>query len=202
VPPTPDPLRLVPPPDPSLLPVQNGQWNFQNGSHTLEPGVYPNGIRISGRASVIMLPGIYYLYGGFEVVGNGGTDEEFTGSLLAEGVLIYSDPGTQTSNDIKLAGQGSVTITPMTTGLYAGISFWQKREGDVQPELSITGNAGWTITGVIYAAAAPVKIAGNGALSIGSQYISRLLDIGGNGALNILYNPTIPPKRRVYMLVE
>ncbi len=201
VPPTPDPLRTLPPPDPSTLPVQNGQWNFAGSKNVvLEPGVYPNGIKISGQSTVTMLPGIYYLYGGLEITGKGGTDEEFSGSLVADGVLIYSDPGTQTSNDIKIAGNGAVTITPMTTGLYAGISIWQDRNADVA--VSITGNANMTITGTIYAANAPVDINGNGAVTIGSQYISRTLTIGGNGAVNILYNPVIPPKRRVYMLVE
>jgi len=211
VPPTPDPLRLLPPPDPSLLPVQNGQWNFPAGTHIIEPGVYPNGIRISGKASVTMLSGIYYVYGGFEVVGKGSTDEEFTGSVttdvdgdgfhdLDEGVLIYSDPAGNNSNDIKIAGNGSVTIWPMRTGPYAGISIWQERNSNVA--VSITGNANMNITGTIYAANAPVNVDGNGAVTIGSQYISRTLTIGGNGAVNIAYDPAIPPHRRVYMLVE
>ncbi len=212
VPPTPDPLRLLPPPDPSTLPVQNGQWNFAGQKNVvLEPGVYPNGIKIAGQSQITMLSGIYYVYGGFEVAGKGGVDEEFTGSVttdvdgdgfhdLNEGVLIYSDPGTNTSNDIKIGGNGSVTIWPMRTGPYAGISIWQERNSNVT--VSITGNANMNITGTTYAANAPVDINGNGAVTIGSQYISRTLTIGGNGAVNIAYNPTIPPRRRVYMLVE
>jgi len=47
-----------------------------------------------------------------------------------------------------------------------------------------------------------MNITGNGAGQIGSQYISRLLDINGGGALAIDYNPEQVIPRRILGLVE
>jgi hypothetical protein len=195
--PMPDPLAELPPPNPASLPqgtmtVQNLGDGFK--LYTLTPGVFAGGLSFSSKDSVIMQPGIYYMdAGGFSFSGQSGT------YLTATGVMIYNRP-TSNSQRIDISGQGSVSISPQATGPYAGISIFQDRNADVT--IAITGNGRFDITGSVYAASAHAQIEGNGDVHIGSQYITRTLDVGGNGAVNINYDGTKGPKKRTYSLVE
>jgi Flp pilus assembly protein TadG len=192
-PPQPDPLRNIPEPDPSTLPIaSNNKTQYANGDHTLSPGVYKGGISISGKGNLTLLPGIYYMDGGgFSMSGQG--------NLYADGVMIFNAPKA-TSDSISITGSGSVYLTPPTSGLYQGLTLFQDRQSTAT--LSVSGGGGTFITGTFYAADALMKISGGGASQIGSQFISRFLEIDGNGALNINYNPNQAIPRRVLGLVE
>jgi Flp pilus assembly protein TadG len=193
--PQPDPLRGIRQPLKTDYAVASqGPKHFSNGNHTLSPGVYNGGITISGKASVTMLPGIYYIAGGgFKFSGQG--------SLTANGVMIYNDP-KQPSDDISITGSGggSVTMTPPASGLYKGMTLFQNRSAT--NTMTVSGNGGFYVTGTFYAANALINVNGGGAGKIGSQFISRFLELGGNGALNIDYNPEQTIPRRVWGLVE
>jgi len=139
-----------------------------------------------------MQPGIYYMNNGFSFSGQG--------TLTALGVMIYNNPGASNSNTISITGQGTVNMSPPDTGLYKGILIFQDRTASTT--ITVTGNGGFTIGGTFYAANALVSISGNGDAHIGSQYISRYLDLGGNGALTIDYTASPHPSRRVLQLVE
>jgi hypothetical protein len=189
-----DPLYYLQPPSglaPQTLP---SPVNLGNGfkQYTLSPGMYNGGLSFSGKTHVILQPGIYYMNGG-------GFSFSGQGSMTAVGVMIYNNP-TANSQKLDISGQGAVTWSPPTSGPYAGISFFQKREADVA--VNIVGNGLMNITGTFYAANAPVMVNGNGDTSIGSQYISRILDVGGNGFLNIDYDAAPKPHSRVIQLVE
>jgi Flp pilus assembly protein TadG len=193
--PQPDPLRGIPQPRKSDYAVaSNGPKHFSAGNHVLAPGVYNGGISITGKASVTLLPGIYYMDGGGFSFGG-------QGNLTANGVMIYTDP-KQPSDSINITGSGggSVTLTPPTTGLYQGLTLFQNR--NATNTVSISGNGGFYVTGTFYAANALINVNGGGAGQIGSQFISRFLELGGNGALNIDYNPAQAIPRRVWGLVE
>jgi len=148
--PTPDPLAYLPEPDPAALTLEysknNGLHDSGNGNKTdvLNPGVFIGGIQVTGGANLFMNPGIYYMEGG-------GFTFSGTGSLTANGVMIYNDPLVSTDS-IKITGSGSISITPPTTGIYAGISIFQDRTSTVG--LTISGNGNMNITGTLYAAAA------------------------------------------------
>jgi hypothetical protein len=194
-PPTPDPLSYLPQPDPATLPA--GTANFvpkQGGgkSWILTPGVFEGGLSYSGKDDVTLLPGIYYMK-------NGGFSFSGQGSLFGRGVMIYNAPASISQN-INITGQGIVDLSPMTTGMYAGILFFQDRTSTTP--INVVGSGGYTITGTFYAANAPISVSGNGDSSIGSQFISRTLDLGGNGTLNIDYNAVNPPGNRILQLVE
>ena len=75
----------------------------------------------------------------------------------------------------------NVTLTPETTGPYAGITMFQAPTLQLT-QISITGNGAVNISGTIYGADANLKIAGNGS-QIGSQIIVSTLTLGGNGAV-------------------
>ena len=80
----------------------------------LSPGIYCKGIKITG-ANVTLLPGVYHVWGNFEV----GKYAEVDG----EGVTIILK-GTKNKLDIKSGAQ--VTLTAPMDGLTAGLVFWQK----------------------------------------------------------------------------
>ncbi len=196
VPPTPDPLRHLPPPDPSTMTVRSSNHMQIAGNRvvTLEPGIYQGGITITGQAQVVLEPGIYYMQGG-------GFSFNGQGSLTGVGVMLYNAPASDNNSlGIDLTGGGTVILSPPTNGIYQGIVFFQDRTKDVP--VDIQGNGTLNITGTLYAANAPVRVDGNGAVSVGSQYISRTLKLGGNGSVNVHYDPVLAPKRRVYQLVQ
>ncbi len=192
--PTPDPLRSLPPPNRASMP--DGSMSFVNlggGArlYTMTPGLYNTPVSFSGQESVVMEPGIYYFEKGFSMSGQG--------TLTGNEVMLYNDP-TSVSHGIDITGQGAVTLSPPTSGLYKGIVIYQNRRADVT--VKVTGNGLLNVTGTLYAANSLLMIEGNGDVSIGSQYISRMLDLGGNGDLHVLYDPILPPRSRQLELVE
>jgi len=193
--PTPDPLRYLPDPDPSTMTVQSNNATHVSGTQTLTvwPGVYKKGIEVSGQGTLIMMPGIYYMDGGgFSFTGQG--------SLQAEGVMIVNDPKSNSDN-ISITGTGSIKLTPMTTGIYSGISLWQRRSAT--NTLYVDGNGGNVMTGTFYAPNGLLNVTGNGSNDvIGSQYISKDLKVSGNGSFKVNWKPDQVAKTRILTLVE
>jgi hypothetical protein len=193
--PQPDPLRSLPEPKMSDYSEQaNGPKHYSNGNRVLQPGVYHGGITITGQANVLMMPGVYYIDGG-------GFSFSGQGNLVAQGVMIYNAP-KNSSDSINLSGSagGSVTMTPPTSGTYKGLTLFQERSAD--NTMNISGNGGFYVTGTFYTAGSLMNVTGNGNAHVGSQYISRLLDLNGTGAILIDYNPDNVIPRRVLSLVE
>jgi hypothetical protein len=193
--PVPDPLRYLPAPDPTAMTLRStGKTTISGGFHILHPGVYRDGIAIQGSAKVTMNSGIYYIDGG-------GFSYKGQGALTGLGVMIYNDPKNDTQAEgITGTGGGSVTLTPPTSGMYQGITFFQERNSNV--DAIFAGNGLFNITGTFYAANALIRSSGNGDVSIGSQYISRTLDISGNGNVNIVWSPNGVAPVRVLQLVQ
>jgi hypothetical protein len=152
---------------------------------TLNPGVYIGGISISGQANVILNPGIYYMQGGgFSLSGQG--------NLSGNGVMIYNDP-INASDKVSLTGQGSVTLSPPTTGTYAGMVIYQDHSttnsADTAP-IALTGQGNMTVTGTIYAARAALNATGQGGVNImGSQFIGDTMSVTGQGSIYIQWSP-------------
>jgi hypothetical protein len=175
--PAPDPLSSLAAPNPASLTTQSSSTLqlVGNGTATLQPGVYIGGISVIGNYTVNLQPGIYYLEGGgLSTIGNV--------TLTGSGVMIYNAP-TTSSNTINLSGNTVVNLSPMTSGIYAGITIFQARASTAL--VSIVGNAGANITGTIYAASAAVDITGNTNTEIGSQYIAASLNITGNSSFSV-----------------
>jgi hypothetical protein len=179
VPPTPDPLRLLPQPDPTNMPVypnNAGQVSGQNQTQTFQPGNYPGGFHITaGSGTITLAPGIYYV---------NGFDFNANCNLIANGVMIFNTGNSA----VSINAGGSFQMTPMTSGTYQGISLFQSRS--CTTGLSVTGNGNMNMTGTFYAATALLTVAGNGSNNvIGSQYITDAVKIAGNGAFNINWTP-------------
>lgn len=193
--PQPDPLRNLPAPNASDYSTQsNSPKHYSNGNRTLQPGVYRGGITITGQANVTMAPGVYYMDGG-------GFSFSGQGNLWAQGVMIYNAPNGP-SDTISLSGSngGSVVMTPPTSGPYKGMTLFQDR--NATQDMNVSGNGSFYVTGTFYSANSLMNVTGSGEAQIGSQYISRFLDINGTGSLLIDYNRDKVIPRRILGLVE
>jgi hypothetical protein len=91
-------------------------------------------------------------------------------------------------------------MSPPTSGIYKGLTLFQARSAT--NDLSISGGGAMDIAGTFYAANATLKVSGGGDSVIGSQYVSRYLEIVGNGGLTIDYDPDQVIPRRTLQLVE
>src|SRR5262249_21926363 len=143
---------------------------------------------------------IYYLDGtSFTSTGaNIGMDSNTSG-----GVMLYNNP-TKGSNSqvINISGNsgGSIVLSGLTSGPYAGILMWQNRTAS--QTLSVTGSGTINLTGTFYAANALLQMGGNGTATIGSQFISRTLNIAGGGTQTINYTDAGTARKRDVRLVE
>ena len=195
--PIPDPLRYLPVPDPSTMVVRSTRKMQISGALPviLQPGVYIDGIDITGPAIVTMMPGIFYMKGGgFKFGGQG--------SLTATGVMIYNAP-LSNSDTIEITGQGSVIMSPPTSGPYQGISLFQDRASTNTVSVSGSPTAVMSITGTFYVAGGMLSVSGNGIQqTIGSQYISYDLSLSGNGTYYCSWDPNLTPGKRDLRLVE
>src|SRR5262245_15584173 len=188
------PLKSLPVPDPkTMIQQSNNKVQLTQGSTVLYPGVYKGGISASAAASVTLMPGIYYMDGG-------GFNFSAAGTLIGNGVMIYNDP-KNSSDPISISANANVQITPMSTGIYQGITFFQRRDADVP--CSITGGSGMSIAGTFYIAGGQLNVTGSGGfVNIGSQYVSRALNAQGTATIHVDWDPDKVAKVRFITIVE
>ncbi len=153
--PTPDPLEFLPVPSTAGVPVVSSSPKTVNSilPTILQPGIYQGGIHVTGLATVTMLPGVYIMQGGgFKVDGSA--------TVVGLEVMIYNTTsGSYAAGPISIRALGKVVLAAPLSGTYQGINFFQDRS--LATPLSMTGVGLATITGVIYAAAAPVNLTGS-----------------------------------------
>jgi hypothetical protein len=220
VPPTPDPLGYLPAPSPppaaaAIQVTKNYKdpvtGNTYKNYYLLSPGSYggpsqpslpnfTNGDLVVFKQASAGNGGIYYLTaGGFNA--NSADIRMDTGTT---GGMMFYNAGTGKNDGINIAGSssGTVTITPLTSGTYQGMSFFQNRSAT--ESLQITGNGKFSISGTLYVAGATLAVAGNGvtAATIGSQWIAKDVSISGNGNVQLTYTSGTVAKARLYGLVE
>jgi len=137
-------------------------------------------------------PGIYYMDGGgFAFSGQG--------DLNAQGVMIFNSPKLS-SDTVSITGTGSIVMSPPTSGIYKGLTLFQARHSS--NSMSVSGGGYMDITGTFYTANGTLQVGGGGASRVGSQYISRFLEVGGGGGMLIDYSKEEAIPRRVLHLVE
>src|SRR5262245_28737655 len=168
-----DPLASLRVPDQPAMHFQAEKF-----SGDLYPGTYENGIHVSGQASVILHPGVYYLKGGLDVSGGA--------NVRGDGVTLYVSPGER-EDGLGISGQAVVTLSPPTGGVYQGVTFFQART--VSAEVKVAGNGSRSLVGTVYAAHGELEVSGNCQVNgggdsvnlIGSQFIGYDMDVEGNG---------------------
>ncbi|MCY2990606.1 MAG: pilus assembly protein TadG-related protein [Planctomycetota bacterium] len=193
VPPTPDPLSYLPAVDPSSLVIQATDTVSVKGSMTLSSGWYKGGISGTGGKwgdLLTLLPGVYYLGG------VGWTDNSKV-NVVGNGVMLYIALGAQ----LDLGGNGNLTLSPPTSGIYRGLTVFQDRSSTA--EVKLHGNGTQQISGTLYAAHARFNMVGNGATSqLGSQLICWNLNLSGNGNINVNWFAQDTARIRIIRLVE
>ncbi len=134
-----DPLASLTPPSTSGLTTRSN--TSCNG--TAQPGVYTNQLSVSIFSSCTFASGVYIFQKGLSV------STIASISSAAGGVFFYF-PGTAT---LSASSGVTVSLSPMTTGPYAGISIWQAGSAT----LNIGNAAVSNINGTIYAPSAQVS---------------------------------------------
>jgi Putative Flp pilus-assembly TadE/G-like len=128
------------------------------------------------------------------------SDVELDRALVSWAQLQIPAIGTRHCQGmIRLAGQASVTAWATDIEPWAGLLMWQDGTPTGNGEsnnpvamIDVQGNGGMDIAGTIYAPKALVKIAGNGtsdADQAAVQVLAWQFQIGGNGVLNMPYDP-------------
>ncbi|HZW30871.1 MAG TPA: pilus assembly protein TadG-related protein [Isosphaeraceae bacterium] len=178
---TPDPLAGIPAPSSSGMTVQSSSAISLSGSstRTLNPGVYIGGITMSGSSSVTLNPGVYYINGG-------GINMSGTTSITGNGVFIYNTGG----GTINLSGTGTISLNPMTSGTYAGITIFQDRSNTAGATMS--GGSNISNTGTFYFPSSTLTLSGNsGVAAMGSQIIVNNLTFSGTSGIDVVYGGSV-----------
>ncbi len=217
--PTPDPLAYLPEPTmPPLGTITETSLASGNKQYVLTPGTFTNLPQFNTGDVVIFQQasagngGIYYINGGgFKSTGATIMMDPATSG----GMMLYNNPqSTAQSEKLQITGNsaGSVILSPLTDGPYSGMMIWQDR--DAVNEVLVEGNGEFTVKGTFYAAGAKLNVNGNGGTTtgdtgqviqgstIGSQYISNNLSLGGNGNVHINYFGPAVARVRILTLVE
>jgi hypothetical protein len=209
-PPAPDPLRFLPPPDLSKLRTRDTNLHITGGNWELHPGIYKDGIRISGFGTVVTLhcnsdgtPGIYYLNGqnGLQV-SEWATVQTAPGE--SAGILIYND-WADSNDSINLNTFGAISLIPASSGIYRGMTIFQRpgTPSSPAPPVILTVVGSCNVRGTIYAALASVSLMSLSNTNVmAGQVIADAVTVSGLANINI--NPGTYPvaNQRLVGLVE
>jgi hypothetical protein len=168
----------------------NSAITLSGSSRTLNPGVYDGGITLSGSASVTLNPGTYYINGG-------GINMSGPSSISGNGVFIYNTGGGK----INLSGTGDVSLSPMTTGTYAGLTVFQDRSSTTAATLS--GGTNINLSGTFYFPSASLTMSGtSGTAVMGAQMISKSMTFSGTSGVNVNYSANSVARTSSIKIVE
>jgi Flp pilus assembly protein TadG len=143
-----DPLFYVPAPTYSSGSCDYINYSISSGTVTLSKGVYCGGITISGNAAVTLNSGTYILMGGGLTVSGSAT-------LSGTGVTLYNTGNTlYPYKPIQTLDNSIVTLTAPTSGVLAGILFFQDRSIVSAAPNILAGS----FTGVLYFPTTPLVL--------------------------------------------
>lgn len=184
LPPVLDPLAHIP--EPNFAGWPEGVKNTTTNTYECPGGqcVFNAQIRVTGGTWTFE-PGIYALMSGLSVTGG-----DITGSEL-----MFYNYNISGHDHIDLGGNGTIMLSPQSSGIYKGILFFASRSSvDAPPGNKLgRGNNASVINGIMYFPNEHVDWAGtsttNGAWSM---LIANTIDVTGTASLG---NPqfTLPP---------
>jgi hypothetical protein len=192
------------PTGPPLVPGASG-CTFSGGGPggpvtiALQPGVYYGGWRIRNNVTLQLAEGLYIMAGGGVSLNTGGSITSVSGAGGAPApVMLFNtdDPSTRSGQaDLSLTATSALTLRPIASGPYRNILIWNDGNGS-NPDASIFlgGQTTLNIAGTIYSPKGLVTMEGGS--GVGSptntaavQIIAWQWDIGGNGTLDMPYDP-------------
>jgi hypothetical protein len=152
--------------------------NIGGGSTTLDPGVYCNGINISGGASVTFRPGVYILNGGGLSVSGGST-------LQGTGVTFYNTARGKGYAPVNIAGGTLGFLSAPTSGPMEGMLFFQDRTIAKAGSNTISGGSNLNLNGTFYFPTSDLTFSGGGEVSVNyTIMVAKTITIGGNTTLS------------------
>src|SRR5213593_4671650 len=154
--------------------------SISSATAILTPGVYCNGIVISGGSSnVTFMPGTYILQGGGFRVSGGGT-------ISGTGVTFYNTGGGgYTYNKVDISGGTMGTLSAPTSGAMEGMLFFQDRSITSGPTNSITGGSTLNLEGAVYFPTTPLTFTGGSSGSTGcSILVASTISFTGPSSLS------------------
>jgi len=164
VPPEPDPLagRAAP----TVGGCDYVSKSVSSATAVLTPGVYCNGITISGGSSnVTFMPGTYILNGGGFSVSGGGT-------INGAGVTFYNTGGGAYGyKPVSISGGTMGTLSAPTSGAMEGMLFFQDRSITSGSTNAITGGSTLSLEGAIYFPTTPLTFTGGSSGSTGCSIL-------------------------------
>ncbi|OQY05709.1 MAG: hypothetical protein B6I25_05220 [Planctomycetales bacterium 4572_13] len=184
----PDPYAALPDAVPGVSPDYDpNDLGTITSSGTYSPGYYSGGIQISS-SDVTLLPGNYYL----DSVGQNASMSMSGGTLTGEGVTLHIIGDADKGVDIR--GNTYIDISSPTSGIYAGIGIFQKRNPSYDCAVSCSGvpisefNGGGEISvdGAVYMPHNKLDLRGTGGIFITRAVADRFI-IGGTGEKVINY---------------
>lgn len=193
--PTPDPLAYLP------TPTQPANANYTTVGSTryLTPGRYTSLPPQGGTDTIVFNgDGIYWFdttfsYNNITIQMGAGT----TGVMIYQNTGSFSVAGNATGG-MNLSG---LDLSSGDNAVYNGIVFWQPKTNT--NTVSVTGNGNVSIGGTFYAPEALTIISGNGAgNTVGSQWVTKNLQVSGNGDLTVDKSGAPVAAQRVLQLVE
>jgi len=166
-----DPLSALPTPSFSGC----DHWNYSTSSNaTLDPGVYCDGISITGSGTITMHPGNY-------IINGGGMSCTGSANITGSHVMIYNTAvGSHTIGPISLTGSGTYNISAPNAGNYTGVVIYQDR--NYSTAASVSGSTSSAVTGTLYCPKSHVTFTG----SSSNQYtaiVCKTLTMTGSTAI-------------------
>jgi hypothetical protein len=160
-----------------------------SNSRTLNPGVYNGGISMSGSSSLTLNPGVYYINGGIGMSG--------PSSISGTGVFIYNT-GT---GAVNLSGTGNISLSPMSSGTYAGLTMFQDRSKTTSATMS--GGSNISNTGTFYFPSATLTLSGSSGVSVvGAQVIAKNLAFSGTSGIKVTYGSSVASRPSTFALIQ
>ena len=160
---SPTPQTGVPPePDPfaqRAAPVFSGcdytKFKVTGGTKILTPGVYCDGIDITGGSTVTFSPGLYVLNGGgLSVSGNA--------VMHGTGVTFYSTgSASYPYKPVAITGGAVGTLSAPTSGPMEAMLFFQDRAIASKQTNTISGSSTLSLAGALYFPTTPLNFSGN-----------------------------------------
>lgn len=147
------------------------QW-LNSNANPLQPGCYPNGIKLSPNQTVTFQPGTYILMGDFDINNN----VTATGSGVT---FIFMGSSKATFN-----GGATIQLTAPATGTYQGMLFMGDRNNT--SEQKFLGNASSQMTGNFYFKKGKVTHQGNfNGINGCTQVVADTVDWTGNSNFGV-----------------
>jgi Flp pilus assembly protein TadG len=144
-------------------------------SGTLQPGIYANGMKLTGSTSVTLNSGTYFIEGS-------GLDVAANATLQGTGVTLVftSGNGSYPTTMATINGGATVNLTAPTTGSTAGIVIFGDRTMPVGTTFKFNAGGSTQFTGAVYAPKGAVQYA-SGASNPNSctQLIADTISFGG-----------------------